>query len=65
LVSVVCFFEVHLHHRAVVKELEEQRLATSEMGVQAQLEVTVSAYGFWLTTDEWESAREPFERLKK
>src|SRR5262245_31139584 len=37
-------FEVHLHLRAAVKGLDKQRLTTSERGLQAQLEVTVSAY---------------------
>jgi hypothetical protein len=44
LVSEVRFFEVHLHHRAAVKGLDKQRLITSVMTLQAQLEVTVSAY---------------------
>jgi hypothetical protein len=44
LVSAVRFFEVHPHHRVVVKQLDKQRLATSEIEFQAQLEVTVSAY---------------------
>jgi hypothetical protein len=41
----VQFFEVHRHHRAAVKGWDKQRLVTSEMRLQAQLEVTVSAYG--------------------
>ena len=44
LVIEVRLSEVHLHRRAAVKELEKQRLAPSEMGVQVQPEVTVSAY---------------------
>jgi hypothetical protein len=44
LVSEVRFFEVHLHHRAAVKGWDKQQLITSEKGLQAQLEVTVSAY---------------------